>query len=352
MAASTGTDDRFLACAECFSNEGLRFTAHQLGSITREPCPRCGSVKAPKLTTDALTELFETFFCEGSRRSIYDFELFCLRPAGSHPSPPADFEHNTMKDYWLLIELTGLFLTHYAGRHATIHYRSMIDEIRHRLAPPSAMVSQGMVHYDKRSADETFDELLAPVPRTVLSSGTRIYRARKEPKHPLSEAEFDSPPSSLLRPARFNTDTMRTFYGALDVQTCLAELRLTPEEVAHNAVVLATFEVTTPLNVLDLTHKDIHSNEEVWNTLFLLTLPHERDYFMSQALALHIAGRGLTGFLSLTSTRFSFQSYSAQNVVLFGAPVSDGRLRLMSVNRVNITGVHYEFQFGPIWEDC
>lgn len=344
-------DHEFLACVNCFFNEGVRLTAHRLGVIAQGTCPRCASEEASKLTLDALGQLFEEFFCRGSRRAIYAADHFYLVPVASGRSPPFNFEPNTAKDYWSLVELTQHLLNHYGGRHATTQYRSRIDEIQHSLSPPSPMVSEGMVEYPSRTAGEQFDELLVAVPSLVLAPGTKIYRARRGPKQPLSESEFDSPPACVKGSGRFNVDGRSTFYGALDVETCLAELKLTPEEVAHNVVVLATLETTSPLNLHDLGHQGAPTNEEIWNTLHFLTLPHGDHYFMSQALAQHIAGRGRSGFLSPTAMRFLTQNSSSRNVVLFGAPVREGLLRVTSINRLNVSGVRYDYQFGPVWEE-
>lgn len=344
-------EQKFLACVNCFFNEGVRLTAQRFGVIARGACPRCASEEALKLTLDALSQLFEEFFCRGSRRAIYAADHFCLIPVASRPSRPVTFEPNTAKDYRSIVELTQHLLTNYGGRHTTTHYRSRIDEIQHSLSPPSPMISEGMVEYPSRSVGEQLDELLVAVPRLVLAPGTKIYRARRAPKQPLRESEFDSPPASIKCSGRFNANATRTFYGALDVETCLMELKLTPEEVAHNVVVLATLETTSPLTLYDLGHQEARTNEEIWNTLHFLTLPNEDHYYMSQALAQHIAGKSLSGFLSPTAMRFLTQNSSSRNVVLFGAPVQDGLLRVTSINRLNVFGVRYDYQFGPVWEE-
>jgi hypothetical protein len=102
--------------------------------------------------------------------------------------------------------------------------------------------------------------------------------------------------------------------------------------------------------LLDLGDERIAKAEVMWNTLFLLTLPNECDYFMSQALSRHIASEGLAGFLSPTAMHFSMLDRYARNVVLFSSPVSGGHLPLRSLNRTNVIGVHYNLQFGPVWD--
>jgi hypothetical protein len=48
--------------------------------------------------------------------------------------------------------------------------------------------------------------------------------------------------------------------------------------------------------------------------------------------------------------RFSMQERYARNVVLFGSPVSGSHLRLRSLNRTNVISVHYDLQFGRVWD--
>lgn len=191
----------------------------------------------------------------------------------------------------------------------------------------------------------------------------KIYRARKLGNGVISPEMYDSPPKEMLSASRFNDSSMQVFYGAMDVDTCLAELKLTPEEVAHNVVKLATFEVVKPLRLLNLNNRSLVSeqqrwnpdnpltDEERWNTLHFLTVPHEEYYFMSQALASYIAEKGYMGFTCASAMRFALANFEASNVVIFGSPFRDGRLALDSINQVNITRATFEFSFGPVWKE-
>jgi hypothetical protein len=39
---------------------------------------------------------------------------------------------------------------------------------------------------------------------------------------------------------------------------------------------------------------------------------------------------------------------SSLNLAIFGRPLSDGRMRLVSINRLRITDATYQFQYGPV----
>lgn len=65
-------------------------------------------------------------------------------------------------------------------------------------------------------------------------------------------SELGPPPPPLRKPGRMHPAGIRAFYGALDIQTCVAELRPTVGET----VVSARFRPLRPLLVLDTTRFD------------------------------------------------------------------------------------------------
>ena len=84
----------------------------------------------------------------------------------------------------------------------------------------------------------------------------QIYRARKTSgaeertrivKDPASE--LGPPPEKLRRAGRMNPAGILTFYGAFDLDTCVAELRPSVGET----IISAKFEITRPILVLDTT---------------------------------------------------------------------------------------------------
>jgi len=59
-----------VACSDCFSDQGLRLDAEEIGADDSKPCPRCGSVAGRKLPKDALLKLAFRFFVWGSLRRV------------------------------------------------------------------------------------------------------------------------------------------------------------------------------------------------------------------------------------------------------------------------------------------
>ena len=91
-----------------------------------------------------------------------------------------------------------------------------------------------------------------------------IFRARIANEHALQRqviedvaGQLGPPPPRLRTPGRMHPAGIRAFYGALDIQTCIAELRPTVGET----VIGAKFTPVRPLLVLDTTRFDRRPKE-------------------------------------------------------------------------------------------
>ncbi|WP_420128148.1 RES family NAD+ phosphorylase [Longimicrobium sp.] len=127
------------------------------------------------------------------------------------------------------------------------------------------------VRYVRRFYDDegraSLDELLgdveaagwagAPSPVRVLKPGEdlRIYRARRTDTVAASRkvlkdprAELGPPPRDLRMGGRMNAPGIANFYGALSIETCVAEIR----PAVGGQVVVGAFEAVRPLKLLDL----------------------------------------------------------------------------------------------------
>ena len=106
-------------------------------------------------------------------------------------------------------------------------------------------------------SDLEYDGDKAPIRMIAPDSDEHsIYRARRANmardriKFCLDPAkELGPPPGSAAKPGRMNPSGISVFYGALDRDTCLSEIRLTVGEAA----VSCQFDVIRPIHVLDLT---------------------------------------------------------------------------------------------------
>lgn len=146
--------------------------------------------------------------------------------------------------------------------------------------------------------------------------------------------ELAPPPSRFARAGRMNAEGVTIFYGALDVATCLAEMRSS----IGGYTVVGRFETTKPLRILDfgrldkafwdgkpLSYFQADFGEQITRRKFrrrlhrLISQPvipgHEHEYLITQVLAEYLAYVRNPNFdgLLFASTQYE----EGMNVVLF-----------------------------------
>ncbi len=187
-----------------------------------------------------------------------------------------------------------------------------------------------------------------------LPEGSELFRARicesnEELKNALTEPfkHVGPPPPARARAERMSVDGVAVFYGALESDTCLAELRPT---IGGEAAVI-TVRTTKVLRLLDFTRiKDSYRvlsyfqpdfNEQAEKNIFLRQLGslisqpvrpgRESDYLITQTMAeylAHVHGEQSGGSLFVKAEPFdgllykSVQKTGGTNIVLF--PKSKG----------------------------
>ncbi len=106
-------------------------------------------------------------------------------------------------------------------------------------------------HFDflNQLADRLNDRLLIE-----LSPGTKIYRARLEQKGTIfKHKDLTSPPIEKTRNSRMSPAGISLFYGGLDVETCICEVRPNVGE----KVIVAEFQVLKTLKILNLSAREL-----------------------------------------------------------------------------------------------
>ena len=163
----------------------------------------------------------------------------------------------------------------------------------------------------------------------------RLAYSREEAKRIVDapSKEMGPPPTDKAKAGRMNSEGIPVFYGALDEETCLAEIRAP----AGSYAALGRFALLTPVRILDLgalsmsdtevSHFDPKYSETRSRHKFLWewvremsrpVMPHEeaREYLASQAVADYLANREdlrLDGMIF----RSSQNSGTGRNIVLF-----------------------------------
>lgn len=131
-------------------------------------------------------------------------------------------------------------------------WESMKEDLRHRSRFFSSRTTEILsnVFHDVQQLKGTKGPVIAIVDETVPIYRGRIAWSINDLKKFLSSPnlELASPPKRLAQAGRMNAAGISVFYGALDSDTCLAEIRAP----VGAKVVIAEFRPLKPLRILDL----------------------------------------------------------------------------------------------------
>ena len=376
-----------VACADCFYNEGVQRLAEHHGVRDGSTCQRCGSNGRPKLRQAEARLVMEEFFRDRSAESRLEPGLFLcgdrrLADAfgevsekaaeiveryilDSETAASSTLEETASHDCALLSRLTGLGLRLYAGRDWFALDSLWRLELLASLAPeriPAYEKERGDLSRP-RSPTAMLDLITSAWPSIVLKAKDVLCRVRRKPLNRLSILEYDSPPGELVTSGgRFNRINRPALYAAFDVDTCLAEMKIAPEDVVTHALFMARLEVLKDIRLLDLTlnggllnegklrgpgeaHEDA---EERYRAVASLTLPFDHDYLLTQTLAEHVERSGYDGIVYSSAMRYAGGSFEDRNVVIFGNPINRGVMRVKCLNRILIETVRYGYELGPV----
>ena len=152
-------------CSQCFSNEGLRLSAKEIGLLDNSACPNCHAMNGRKLTKDLITALAHRFFVWGTlQRSEY----------GAAPLVQFNDLHEPdleVGDPWLKADMrliekmasVGFFL-----------YGPRLWMIGENITPLDELISLA-------TREETIQRIIGEYPEIVLTKGRKFYRLRKNP---------------------------------------------------------------------------------------------------------------------------------------------------------------------------
>jgi hypothetical protein len=326
-------------CTLCFSNFGLRYEAEQLVGISQiDLCPNCLQIGGRPLDRASAEALMHKFFVQGS-----------VPPEAGGPAPVYEFNAHRYpgevgfateldSDLRRLSDFLGVGLFHYGLPLWRIGYTEHYQALR----GVDGVAIQGA------ERKKLWEEILHRCSIGTIGPGSHIFRIRAADTLPAAlPSQFDTPPPTLATGGRYETPELPVFYGADDIETCLHESRIT----LADWIALATFTPTKPLRLVDLAGNIDGSSvrtpfERVDILMMKLAFVGRKDYDLCRELAAEIHRLGFDGFY--------FMSYFAQahkkslrNIALFGHPVLVGKLQLISVNRLRLSSVAYEYAFGP-----
>jgi len=258
-------------------------------------------------------------------------------------------EKSAQTDYELLKKLSGLSIRRYTPRL----YEMGFTEIRSDL--------DDALRQDPTSASEEAAEKLRKAIRKLLESGfeyemqdgERIYRARISPAHPLEPTEYDSPPAEKATANRIAVAGDRTFCGAFNIQTCLAEIKPHIDDLIHHKIFVASLKSISKLKLIDFTERPGRSGSPELNlTLRAFFEANQHSYHLTQFLSGFARSQKYDGLIYPSAMECTAVHRGTwKNIALFGAPISENKLSVESVNRLLVRSVAHEFDLGPAWDE-
>ena len=343
-------------CSSCFSNEGLRLSAEELGLIDNVICRNCGSLEGRKLTKDLIEILAYRFFVWGTLHHT-EFGAAPLVQFNERRESDIDYDPPWPKMDTHLIEKTigvGFFL----------------------YTPRLWMVGLNIVPLEELKEPDTryaaIQRVVEEYPSIIFARGEKFYRLRKEPSNPTDINEYDSPGTQRKCFNRFDSRALPIMYAAQDLQICVHECRVTAEE----EVFVATLRPTRDMKLLNLTEILPYYEESEFESLdmavHMLFLAGRHSYEICRELALAAYEKGYDGlvypsYYSLLRTgRIPFEtsfglshrmfpqfselekSKIIVNLALFGHPVKKEDVQVQHINKLVLRRVEYEFHFGPV----
>jgi hypothetical protein len=320
-----------LICTSCIQNTGLRFLAEKLSEANDNHFfETCGHT-CKFLDEENVEQLVSEFFVYGSvPPSLGGYApVYNIKSTGVNE---LTFESELDQDITLLSQYKSLPLYHYGPPlykiGATTNYQDLV--------------------YDKvtgQRRSEIWEEIIGACKCLTLQPGAVIFRARKgDSLPPALESEFDSNPNPTE--GRFNKEKESIFYGAFEVETCLHEIRV----ALTDYVALATFKVRKYIRLLDVTDiAEFSGNpyDSIGSFIQKIVYSGEAEYPLCQELASEIKYRGYDGLISFSFFKQAHKK-DLKNIILFGQPAKDGKITMISTNKINLKFVSYDFSYGPM----
>ncbi|WP_235510168.1 RES family NAD+ phosphorylase [Burkholderia sp. lig30] len=225
---------------------------------------------------------------------------------------------------------------------------------------------------DPMKRSQVIRRILKEYPENTLTKDSTFYRIRVFPQHPDNPQEYDSPPIALAGKGRLDSPGFPVMYGSQDIDVCIHECRANAEDDIY----VATLKPQRDLRLLDLTHllkENVTEFESLDMAIHMLFLARPHSYEISRAISLAAKDAGFDGliypsFFSLIRTgghpfetsyglslrRFHpeakkyARAFTIANFALFGRPLESASVRLECINRLILTQVGYQGNFGPV----
>lgn len=325
-------------CSECLQDQGLKYEASLLGKDCDSECPCCGKTTGKKLTHEQVQMLCYSFFVSGT----YTRTTFGGANVLNITKDDGFFENNFLfgsslkKDMHLLHERMGIGVCYAAPQMWRVGLISWLEDLTGR---------------NKRKKGIALRKLISRMTPKYVGADRLFFRMRMKIADGILDAQtFDAPPIKNASTGRFNIEGVPVFYAAFDIETCIHECRATINDTLY----IATVRPIQELKLLDFTEVSDNIDEETpfedlsISTRFLFEAG-EYAYHITQEIAAKVQEMGYDGIIYPSFyNQVRYKEY--KNIVLFGRPIKEEKICIISINRVILKTVQYQFILGPAME--
>lgn len=322
-------EEGFVICSDCFQRHGIKLMAERYGVRDGLPCPQCGSCHGAKLTLDKAKELASDYIIKGSyhRSGFGGAPLYMLSDVG-HDDKLFDDD----PDLILLQDKCGLSTFLYAPATWRVGITTWLDDL-----------------LDKNSITKkkAVLRLIDECDKTECRQGTIFYRLLSQvfgnSANPLT---YDAPHWRFQKEGRFGLDNISVLYLSSNIESAIHECRVTVEDDLH----LASIIVKRPLQIVDLTNT-LNDRGDPWEdlstSLWFICSSGKDAYPITRAIAREVFNQGYDGIFYWSYFNRVSQE-RGKNLALFGSPIKEGKVEVISIDRLLLDKIQYSYSLGVL----
>jgi hypothetical protein len=211
--------------------------------------------------------------------------------------------------------------------------------------------------YQSLPKDVVRNDIVPKLRFTEIDPVAEFYRIRVNltDANKFDEGQYDAPPKPRRRGSgRFDNPKLSLLYGSPNLQVCIHECRVT----LADDIFVATLAPTRTLRLIDLSgNYDQPEAISPFDDLFwffrgLMNASHPHVYRYCRRIAQTI--KDMT-----EADGFVYNSYYTNvagdtggktiNYALFGLPISEGKLKIVSINTIRLNRITYDYHLGPLF---
>lgn len=319
----------YVICSDCFRRLGLKIMVERFGVKDGVRCPQCGSYNGLKLTLEQARELAGEYIVRGS----YHRTLF----GGSPVYMLSDREYDDKlfeddPDLTLLLDKCGLNAFLYGPATWRVGNTTWLEDLQSK---------------NKTTRTRAIKKIVDRCEITECGEGTVFYRLLTQlfggSSDPLT---YDAPQWQYQKKGRFGLRGTSVLYLSSSIESAIHECRVTVED----ELFLASISINKALKIIDLT-KTLNDSGDPWEdlstSLNLLCSTGQDAYRITQAISREVFNRGYDGIFYWSFFNQITQE-KGKNLVLFGSPIKEGKLEVISKDRLFLDQVQYSYSLGAL----